>query len=116
MVPGSLIIPWDLAVGVFGMSEQKPPGLGGTDDELWWIRQKLRREELSVLPPALALRKELDDYNPDYPIGDVDALGGAGVVAFPVMVKESANGAVPSLSDTKVAVSWDGVTVYFMNP
>lgn len=39
----------------------KPLPLDGPDDELWWIRQKLRREELSVLPPALALRKELDD-------------------------------------------------------
>jgi hypothetical protein len=43
------------------------PGLGeplrldGPDDELWWIRDKLRREQLSDLPPALALRRELDD-------------------------------------------------------
>ena len=43
------------------------PGLGkplrfeGPDDELWWIRDKLRREQVSDLPPALALRKELDD-------------------------------------------------------
>lgn len=37
------------------------PGLMGPDDELWWVRQKLRREQLSYLPPALALRKELDD-------------------------------------------------------
>jgi hypothetical protein len=36
-------------------------GLDGPDDELWWIRDKLRREGLSVLPPALALRRELDD-------------------------------------------------------
>jgi len=39
----------------------KPLDLNGPDDELWWIRDKLRREALSVLPPALALRKELDD-------------------------------------------------------
>ena len=30
-------------------------------DELWWIRQKLRRENLSYLPPTLALRKEAED-------------------------------------------------------
>lgn len=30
-------------------------------DELWWIRQKLRRENLAYLPPALALRKEAED-------------------------------------------------------
>lgn len=38
------------------------PGLGGPDDdELWWVRDKLRREQVSYLPPALELRKELDD-------------------------------------------------------
>jgi hypothetical protein len=37
------------------------PGLKGPDDELWWIRDKLRREQVSYLPPALELRKELDD-------------------------------------------------------
>jgi DnaJ-like protein len=30
-------------------------------DDMWWIRDKLRREELSYLPPALALHKELDE-------------------------------------------------------
>ena len=30
-------------------------------DEMWWIRDKLRREDLSYLPPALAVRKELEE-------------------------------------------------------
>ncbi|MGG8408623.1 DUF1992 domain-containing protein [Streptomyces sp. 12297] len=30
-------------------------------DELWWIRQKMHREGVSVLPPALALRKAAED-------------------------------------------------------
>ncbi|WP_371659636.1 DUF1992 domain-containing protein [Streptomyces sp. NBC_00280] len=30
-------------------------------DELWWIKQKMAREGLSVLPPTLALRKEAED-------------------------------------------------------
>jgi hypothetical protein len=30
-------------------------------DELWWVRQKLRREDLSCLPPTMALRKEAED-------------------------------------------------------
>ncbi|MBT2440823.1 DUF1992 domain-containing protein [Streptomyces sp. ISL-36] len=30
-------------------------------DELWWIKGKLHREGASVLPPALALRKEAED-------------------------------------------------------
>ena len=30
-------------------------------DELWWVRQKLRREHLSWLPPTIALRKEAEE-------------------------------------------------------
>lgn len=43
------------------------PGLGQPlssldepDDELWWIKQKLRRERLSLLPPALQIRREVE--------------------------------------------------------
>jgi hypothetical protein len=30
-------------------------------DELWWVKQKLRREHLSYLPPTIALRKEAEE-------------------------------------------------------
>jgi hypothetical protein len=30
-------------------------------DELWWVRQKLRREHLSWLPRTIALRKEAEE-------------------------------------------------------
>lgn len=30
-------------------------------DELWWVKGKMHREGLSVLPPSLALRKEAED-------------------------------------------------------
>ena len=30
-------------------------------DEMWWLKEKLRRESVSFLPPALALRKEFED-------------------------------------------------------
>jgi hypothetical protein len=30
-------------------------------DELWWIKRKLGRENLSYLPPTIALRKEAED-------------------------------------------------------
>ena len=30
-------------------------------DEMWWVREKLRRENVSYLPPTLAIRKELED-------------------------------------------------------
>jgi hypothetical protein len=30
-------------------------------DELWWVKQKLRREHLSWLPQTIALRKEAEE-------------------------------------------------------
>ncbi len=37
------------------------PNVDGEADEMWWIRQWLRREELSFTPPALAIRKSVED-------------------------------------------------------
>ncbi|ONI80893.1 molecular chaperone DnaJ [Saccharothrix sp. ALI-22-I] len=34
-------------------------GLQGPHDELWWVKEKLRREEGTALPPTLLLRKEV---------------------------------------------------------
>lgn len=36
-------------------------GLHEPPDELWWIRQKLQRENLSYTPPNLALAKQIED-------------------------------------------------------
>jgi hypothetical protein len=30
-------------------------------DELWWVKQKLRREHFAYLPPTIALRKEAEE-------------------------------------------------------
>lgn len=30
-------------------------------DDLWWVKDKLRREDVQVLPPTLLLRKEVED-------------------------------------------------------
>ena len=35
--------------------------IDGHDDEMWWVKQWLKREELSFTPPALALRKNVED-------------------------------------------------------
>jgi Domain of unknown function (DUF1992) len=35
--------------------------LGRPHDEMWWVKDKLRRENISYLPPTLALRKEVHD-------------------------------------------------------
>ena len=37
------------------------PGIDDPYDEMWWVKQKLRRENVSVLPPTLALREEAED-------------------------------------------------------
>ncbi|WP_062206511.1 DUF1992 domain-containing protein [Streptomyces sp. NBRC 109706] len=37
------------------------PGLSEPYDELWWIREKMVKENLSSLPPTLVLRKEAED-------------------------------------------------------
>jgi hypothetical protein len=37
------------------------PDLDKPYDDLWWVKDKLRRERLSTLPPTLALRKEVED-------------------------------------------------------
>jgi len=39
------------------------PGVTGHYDEMWWVKEAVRREKLSALPPALALRKEADDLS-----------------------------------------------------
>ncbi|GAA2645968.1 DUF1992 domain-containing protein [Streptomyces vastus] len=44
-----------------GAGKPLPGGNDTSYDELWWIKQKMAREGLSVLPPTLALRKEAED-------------------------------------------------------
>lgn len=36
------------------------PGLDRPHDELWWVREKLRREQIEHLPESLRVRKEVD--------------------------------------------------------
>ena len=44
-----------------GAGEPLPAGLDSAYDELWWVKRKMAREGLAVLPPSLALRKEAED-------------------------------------------------------
>ena len=43
-----------------GFGKPLPTG-GEFYDENWWIKDKLRRENLSYLPPSLMLRREAED-------------------------------------------------------
>lgn len=44
-----------------GAGKPLPSDVEADYDERWWIRRKLAREGVSVLPPTLALRKEAED-------------------------------------------------------
>ena len=35
-------------------------GLDDPPDEMWWVKAKLRREDLSCVPDAIAIRRELE--------------------------------------------------------
>lgn len=37
------------------------PDLDRPRDELWWVRQKLKLEDIQFLPPTLQIRKDLDE-------------------------------------------------------
>ncbi|MCT9004013.1 DnaJ family domain-containing protein [Streptomyces sp. NPDC054766] len=47
--------------GLPGAGKPMPEVTDTPYDELWWIKRKMAREGLSVLPPTLALRKEAED-------------------------------------------------------
>ena len=40
---------------------QPLPDIDTPRDELWWVRAKLKREDVQYLPPTLQVRKDLDD-------------------------------------------------------
>ncbi|MFJ5773119.1 DUF1992 domain-containing protein [Streptomyces sp. NPDC093094] len=44
-----------------GVGKPLPADVEQPYDELWWVKRKMAREGLAVLPPALALRKEAED-------------------------------------------------------
>src|SRR5262245_33127825 len=39
---------------------QPIPGIDQPHDELWWVKEKLKREQLSSLPPALEIRLDVE--------------------------------------------------------
>jgi hypothetical protein len=36
------------------------PGIDEPHDELWWVKDKLKREQIAALPPALAIRRDVE--------------------------------------------------------
>jgi len=54
---------------------QPIPGIDDPLDENWWLRQKLRREEVSGLPPILEARRDRERTLAHLPkMADVDAV------------------------------------------
>jgi hypothetical protein len=39
---------------------QPIPGIDEPHDELWWLKEKLKRERLSHLPPSLAIKRDVE--------------------------------------------------------
>jgi hypothetical protein len=40
------------------------PGIDEPHDELWWVKDKLKREQIAALPPALAIRRDVEQTLP----------------------------------------------------
>ena len=40
---------------------QPLPGIDDPPDDMWWVKQLLKREQISITPPTLALRKARED-------------------------------------------------------
>ncbi len=47
--------------------EGKPLDLSDAGDPLWWVKKLLHRERLSVMPPALELRREVEKARKLFP-------------------------------------------------
>ena len=39
---------------------QPIPGIDEPHDELWWVKDKLKRERLNHLPPSLAIKRDVE--------------------------------------------------------
>jgi hypothetical protein len=48
-------------------------GIDDPHDDDWWIKRKLKREGVSVLPKTLAVRKELDETREQIAVADSEA-------------------------------------------
>jgi hypothetical protein len=46
------------------------PGLDDPPDEMWWIKEKMRREDLSFVPDSIAIRRELEALLQELPCLD----------------------------------------------
>jgi hypothetical protein len=49
-------------------------GIDEPHDELWWVREKLKREKLSALPPALAIKLDIEQTLARLPAIDDERL------------------------------------------
>jgi hypothetical protein len=56
-------------------------------DELWWVRDKLKREGISYLPPGLQLRKDLQDLRQEVLTMRDEAQVREAVLAFNVRLR-----------------------------
>jgi hypothetical protein len=63
------------------------PDLDQPRDELWWVREKLKREGIQYLPPGLQLRKDLQDLRDEVLTMRQEAKVREAVLAFNVRIR-----------------------------
>ena len=63
------------------------PDLDQPRDEMWWVREKLKREGIQYLPPGLQLRKDLQDLRDEVLTMRQEAKVREAVLAFNVRIR-----------------------------
>jgi hypothetical protein len=85
------------------------PGLDGSRDDDWWIKRKLKQEQLSYLPPALALRKEVEDARARIATATTEAAVRSEVAAINARIREVNSRSIDGPPSTQMPLDVESV-------
>jgi hypothetical protein len=85
------------------------PGLDGSRDDDWWIKRKLQQERLSYLPPALALRKEVEDARARIATATTEAAVRSEVAAINARIREVNSRSIDGPPSTQMPLDVESV-------
>jgi hypothetical protein len=85
------------------------PDIDRPRDELWWVRQKLKRENVQLLPPSLQVRKDLDAVRERIAATDDEKVVRALVAAINEKIREVTRSIVSGPPSTLVALAVERV-------
>jgi hypothetical protein len=85
------------------------PGLDGSRDDDWWIKQKLKQEQLSYLPPALALRKDVEDARARIAAATSEAAVRDEVAAINARIREVNSRTIDGPASTQMPLDTESV-------